>query len=102
MKTTNMPGFTAEASLYRINGQFRTVASDTSYVFDAEIRPQLYCVEQDGHVICSDDGGVGLGYTDVPSGGFPPFPFDHTYAQCRAGCYHIKPGAARQACLAEC
>jgi len=98
----NMPGFTAEHSLYRTNGQFSTVASDTSHVFDAEIRPQLYCVEQDGHVICVDGGGFGLGYTDVPSGGLPGFPFDHSFAQCRARCYLTKKGAALRECLAEC
>lgn len=102
MNTTNLPGFTAEHSLNRSKEQFHNVASDATYTFDAEIRPQLQCVEKDGEVVCSGGGGFGLGYTDVPSGGFPGLPFDHTFAQCRARCYLTSRGAARKLCLAEC
>jgi hypothetical protein len=100
MNTTNLPGFTAEHSLNGSKGQFHTVASDASYAFDAQIRPQLDCVEIDGHVVCPGPGG--LGYTDVPSGGFPRFPFDHTTAQCRARCYLTRRGSALKTCLADC
>src|SRR5690349_11922178 len=103
MNAMNMPGFTAEHSLYTSRGQFRTAASDSSYVSDAEIRPQLDCVEHNGQIVCSGGGGFGLGFTDVPSGGFPRFPFDHTRPQCRSRCYISgKKGAALKACLADC
>jgi len=83
MNTMNMPGFAAEHSLYKTNRHFHITLSDTFFEFNAEIRPQLNCIEQDGHVVCTDGGGFGLGYTDVPLG-FPGLPFDHRYAQCRA------------------
>jgi hypothetical protein len=102
MDATNLPGFTAEHSLNRSKGQYHTVASDASYTFAAEIRPQLNCVEKGGQVVCPDDGGFHVGFTDVPSGGFPRFPIDHTVPQCRARCYRTRRGAALKACLAEC
>jgi hypothetical protein len=102
MDATNLPGFTAEHSLNRTHRQFHTVAANASSTFEAEIRPQLDCVEKDGHVVCIDDGGPHVGYTDVPAGGFPKFPRDHTVAQCRARCYRTSRGAALKACLAEC
>jgi hypothetical protein len=102
MNTINLPGFTAEHSLNGSKGQFHTVASDASYAFDAQIRPQLHCVEKNGEVACIGGGGFGLGYTDVPSGGFPSHSFDPSFAQCRARCLLTSRGAALKRCLADC
>lgn len=101
MKATNLPGFTAEQSLNRTKGQFHAIASD-AYMFEVEIRPQLHCVEKDGEIACTGGGGFGRGFTDWPAGAFPKFPFDHTFAQCRARCYQTTRGAALKSCLSDC
>lgn len=89
----NMPGFTAEHSLYRTEGHFHTGVSDTSRVFSDEVRPQLICQWRGGDLICGEQ----------PFGGSGSLGGDKTEAQCRAGCYRTKKrGAALRACLADC
>jgi hypothetical protein len=88
----NVPGFTAEHSLYRTDEHFHTRVLDTFRVFSAAVTPQLICQWNGGDLICGDE----------PFGGTPSFG-NHSYAQCRAGCYHRSlRGAALRACLAEC
>jgi hypothetical protein len=79
MKTVNMPGFTAEQSIYSTHGQFRTVAFSTSYTSDAEVRPQKIICSRgvDGNIECVDP-------------------------TCRFHCYQTKRGAALRECLADC
>jgi hypothetical protein len=87
----NMPGFTAEHSLYRTDGHFHTDLP-VFRVFDAEVRPQLMCQWHGGDLICGDE----------PFGGTPNVGGDHSYAQCRARCYRTQHGAALIACLVNC
>jgi hypothetical protein len=92
MNTMNMPGFTAEHSLYRTDEHFHTNVSDTFRVFDAEVIPQLICYWNGPDLICGDE----------PFGGGPNIGRDHTLPQCRARCYRTKHGAALKECLADC
>ena len=95
MNTMNMPGFTAEHSLYRTNRHFHTGVSDTLSVLDAEVRPQLRCLPVGGgDIICGDIPGGGGGGGDDRG--------DRFEAQCRAGCLRIRSVAARRQCLADC
>lgn len=96
----NMPGFTAEHSLYRTDRHFHTGVSDTFRVLNTEVRPQLRCVwdgsDRCGGIPVGGNGGGGLGGVT---------PLEKIFeAQCRAGCHRrgIKGGAALQKCLAEC
>lgn len=88
----NMPGFTAEHSLYRTDGHFHSGLPNTFRVLDAEVRPQLICHFDGGDLICGDE----------PFGGTPGLGGDHSYAQCRARCYRTQRGAALRECLADC
>jgi hypothetical protein len=88
----SMPGFTAEHSLREANGASYAGVAGNSFVFKAEIRPQLDCWWDGPNLICGEPpfgGGVHVGG-------------DHSFAQCRSHCWHTKKGAALKACLAEC
>jgi hypothetical protein len=78
MNTMNLPGFTAECSMYSSRGQFQTAVSDTSYLSGAEVNPQMiFCGRnKDGDFVCTDP-------------------------LCRFRC-RSKKGAALQECLANC
>lgn len=78
MSTMNLPGFTAEYSMYSSPGRFQTVVSDTSYASSAEVRPQrVFCGRnKNGEIVCPD----------------PLCPF-----RCR-----FKKGAALLECLSNC
>lgn len=108
MTTMNMPGFTAEHSLYRTEGHFHTGVSDTFSVFTAEIRPQLWCVQQGGGFICGTgdgDGGGGFGLGEGGPGSIPgPGPEPPFEAQCRSRChirFRLTPARLEQ-CLGNC
>jgi len=92
MNIMNMPGFTAEHSLYKTDEHFHTNVSDTFRVFNAEVIPQLICQWNGEDLICYDE----------PFGGGPNFGGDKSYPRCRAGCYRTKRGAALRECLDEC
>ena len=93
---SKIPRFTAEQSLYRTRKPFNSLGSGRSYRSDAGIVPQ-FCVPFGNGIYCDPEPT-----TNLP-GVFPREPFDHTYAQCRAGCYHSNlKGAALRSCLAEC
>ena len=88
----SIPGFTAEYSLYEANGASYAGEPKNSFVFRAEIRPQLVCWWNGPNLICGEPpfgGGVNIGG-------------DHSLAQCRSSCYHTKKGAALAQCLADC
>jgi hypothetical protein len=78
MNTVNLPGFTAESSVYSPDGQFRTVFSETSYASGGEVTPQTVVCRrnQNGEMICVDP-------------------------LCRFRC-RFKKGAALQDCLSNC
>jgi hypothetical protein len=91
----SIPGFTADHAFYRTDRQFSGVTSRTSYSSQAEVLPQ-FCVPWGNGVYCTPEP------TTMLPGTFPSLPFDHTMAQCRAGCYRAYRGAALTRCLAEC
>ena len=93
-KINNMPGFAAEHSLYRTDRRFHTGVSDTLFVLNAEVIPQLRCLWAGGDLIC---GGIPVGGDGGGGGDHRPIE-----ARCRAFCLRTKRGAAQKKCLAEC
>lgn len=87
MNATNMPGFTADQSLYGSNGQAYARVSDASYGSGAEIVPQG-CYVIDGQFWC-----------DLPRF---PFPKPDPEIRCRSACRRRFRGPELAACLAEC
>ncbi len=79
MKRHNLPGFSAERSIYRTESRFQTITPVGSYPADAAVVPQRLICHRDawGNIDCVDP-------------------------QCRLNCYRTKHGAALQACLADC
>jgi hypothetical protein len=86
MNDINIPGFTAEHSLYGDYRQTYAYASDTRHPLAPEIVPQG-CIVLDGVLVC-----------DLP--GIPTDP--RSDARCRARCYRTFHGAALKECLGEC
>jgi hypothetical protein len=88
MNAINMPGFTAEHSLYRCDGQSYACASDSWYTFDEKIIPQA-CIVIDGQLVC-----------DLPRIPRNPRPC----ATCRSSCYiHFRDDDAKlNRCLDMC
>lgn len=84
MNAINMPGFTAEHSLYRGNRQLYARASDTPYAFAPEIVSQG-CIVIDGDLVCD----------------LPRLPVDKP-DPCRGRCYRMFHGAALTKCLENC
>ena len=100
----NMPGFTAEASLYNGNVRYQSTTEATRYgglvqpaqVFSDVFNPTGFCYCLGSECFC----GPELINAPIGGGGSP---VDHYLAQCRARCYHSrKRGAALAACLADC
>jgi len=87
MKTTNMPGFTAERALFGNRWQSYAAAVNASHAFAAEIVPQG-CILLDGQLVCD----------------FPGLPVNKPgpEARCRVQCFRRFRGAALIRCLNEC
>ena len=95
MNAINMPGFTAENSLYRHNGQSYACAYDMPYTVDAKIIPQqCTVVEPFNLVVCNLEPG---------SSGPKPGP-DIIEKKCRLGCMRRFPfgGPGLNSCLENC
>src|SRR5882757_7955934 len=86
MNGINIPGFTAEHSLYGDHRQTYACASDIPPAQGPGVVPQG-CMVLDGTLVC-----------DLP--GIPTDP--RPDARCRARCYHTFRGAALRECLGEC
>ena len=87
MDKDNLPGFTAEHSLYGADQQFYARASSTPYAFAADIVPQG-CIVLDGTLVC-----------DIPRG---PVPKPDPEIRCMSRCRQTYRGAALQKCLEDC
>lgn len=104
MNTMNMPGFTAEDSLYKTNGRYQMASSIHGIELNSNsVHPSL-AIYIDGRFVCNGEvtangfidcyplGGGGGG-----GGGRP----DLSCLQCKRSCLK-KPPAQRAACRADC
>jgi hypothetical protein len=97
----NIPGFTAEATLYK---------SITSYrpgcFFHGEIGvnvvPQLFMVYEPWDGAGSGGGGIPILSGGGSGEGGGSGRVDRLEANCRLACQRFQAGPARQACLDEC
>ncbi len=101
MKTMNMPGFTAEDSLYKSNGRYQMASSSHGIELNANsVQPSL-AIYIGGQFVCYGEVTAN-GFIDCypPGGGGEGRP-DFSCLQCKRNCLR-KPLAQRAACRAAC
>jgi hypothetical protein len=103
-KINNMPGFTAETSLYKTSGRYQVTITTHRVELNADLVQPSLAIYMDGRFVCNGevtangfincyplDGGGGGG-----GGGRP-----NLCLLCRRGCLR-EPLAKRAACRADC
>ena len=102
MKTMNMPGFTAEDSLYKTNGRYQGASSVHGIELNANsVQPSL-AIYIDGRFVCNGEVTAN-GFIDcypLGGGGGGDRP-DFSCLQCKRNCLR-KPLAQRAACREAC
>lgn len=98
----NIPGFTAEDSLYRTSGRYQMTSSTRRVKLNASLVQPSAAIYQDGRFVCNgevtDEGFINC----YPLGGGGEDP--RIAVQCRRACWNLHRGdpAARAECLADC
>ena len=102
MNTMNMPGFTAEQSLYKTSGRYQMTSSTHRVKLNANLVQPALAIYIDGRYVCNgevtDNGFINCYPLSGGDGGGRP---DFACLQCRRNCWR-KPSAQRAACLAHC
>lgn len=106
MSAINMPGFTAEDSLYKTSGLYQMASTIHGIELNANLVQPSLAIYIDGRFVCNgevtDNGFINcypLGGGGGGSGGGGPDP--RCLLQCRRNCLR-KPPAQRAACRADC
>ena len=102
MSAINMPGFTAEDSLYKTSGLYQMASTIHGIELNANLVQPSLAIYIDGRYVC--DGEVtGNGFINCypPGGGGGGGRPDLSCLQCKRNCLK-KPPAQRAACRADC
>ena len=102
MNTMNIPGFTAEDSLYKTSGRYQMAGSIHGIELNANLVQPSLAIYIDGRYVCdgevTDNGFINCYPPGGGGGGNRP---DFACLQCRRNCSR-KPPAQRAACRANC
>jgi len=102
MNTMNMPGFTAEDSLYKTNGRYQMASSIHGIELNANLVQPSLAIYIDGRFVCNGEVTAN-GFIDcypLGGGGDGGRP-DLGCLRCKRNCLN-KPLAQREACRAAC
>ena len=102
MRAINMPGFTAEDSLYKTSRLYQMASTIYGIELNANLVQPSLAIYIDGRYVC--DGEVtGNGFINCypPGGGGGGGRPDLSCLQCKRNCLK-KPPAQRAACRADC
>jgi hypothetical protein len=107
MKIMNIPGFTAETSLYNTGGHYQVTSSSYRLQLDANLVKPSLAIYMDGRFVCDGDVTANgfINCYPPPSSGDAPVSRDRAALFAIASCYRkckTKPLAQREACRAGC
>lgn len=105
MNIMNMPGFTAETSLYKTSGRYLGTSSTHRVELNANLVQPSLAVYMDGRFVCNGEvtanGFINCYPPSGGGGGGRPDPINSLCVKCYRDC-NKKPLAQRAACRANC
>lgn len=99
----NMPGFTAENSLYRTSGRYQMTSSTRRVKLSASLLQPSAAIYQDGRFVCYGEV-TEEGFINCFDYGGAPGEDPRLAVQCRRACWRLYRGdpTERAECLASC